>query len=84
MVLESHMFLKEKRDGKTKGSPTGDMIADFATKSFHGAIFEKFRDMIMGVVPAQDPGTGKLKTTSMDAKSVSRPSKDKKGLVTPQ
>jgi hypothetical protein len=35
------------------------MIADFATKPLQGALFKKFRDMIMGVVPAVDPGTGK-------------------------
>jgi hypothetical protein len=62
--------------------PTGSIIADCATKPLQCALFKKFRDMIMGVVPAQDPGTGKLKTTPTDAASASRPSKDKKGLVT--
>jgi hypothetical protein len=39
--------------------PTGDMIGDFMTKPIQGALFGKFRDQIMGVVPAQDPGPGK-------------------------
>jgi hypothetical protein len=30
-----------------------------------GALFQKFRDQIMGVVPAQDPGPGKAKWRSM-------------------
>jgi hypothetical protein len=32
--------------------PTGDMIEDYATKQLQGALFRKFRDHIMGVVPA--------------------------------
>jgi hypothetical protein len=42
--------------------PTGDMIRDFMTKPLQGALFWKFRDQIMGVVPAQDPGPGKAIT----------------------
>jgi hypothetical protein len=39
------------------------MIGDFITKPhLQGALFWKFRDQIMGVVPAQDPGPGKAKT----------------------
>jgi hypothetical protein len=38
------------------------MIRDFMTKPLQGALFWKFRDQIMGVVPAQDPGPGKAKT----------------------
>jgi hypothetical protein len=41
---------------------TRDMIRDFMTKPLQGALFYKFRDQIMGVVPAQDPGPGKAKT----------------------
>jgi hypothetical protein len=41
--------------------PTGDMIRDFMTKPLQGAPFRKFRDQILGVVPAQDPGPGKAK-----------------------
>ena len=39
--------------------PAGDMIGDFSTKPLQGALFRKFRDHIMGVIPAQDPGPGK-------------------------
>ena len=41
--------------------PTGDMIGDFMTKPLQGALFRKFRDQIMGVIPARDPGPGKPK-----------------------
>jgi hypothetical protein len=37
------------------------MIRDFMTKPLQGAPFRKFRDQILGVVPAQDPGPGKAK-----------------------
>ena len=42
--------------------PTGDKIRDFMTKPPQGALFYKFRDQIMGVIPAQDPGPGKTQT----------------------
>jgi hypothetical protein len=42
--------------------PTGDMIGDFMTIPLQGALFRMFRDQIMGVVPAQDPGPGKAIT----------------------
>jgi hypothetical protein len=35
------------------------MIGDYATKPLQGALFRKFRDQIMGVTPAKDPGPGK-------------------------
>ena len=38
--------------------PTRDMIGDFMTKPLQGALFCKFRDQIMGVIPDQDPGPG--------------------------
>jgi hypothetical protein len=38
------------------------MIRDFMTKPLQGTLFWKFRDQILGVVPAQDPGPGKAKT----------------------
>jgi hypothetical protein len=41
---------------------TGDMIRDFMTKPLQGALFWNFRDQIMGMVPAQDPGPGKAIT----------------------
>jgi hypothetical protein len=41
--------------------PTGNMIGDYATKPLQGAVFKKFRDLIMGVVPIEDPGPEKSK-----------------------
>jgi hypothetical protein len=35
--------------------PTGDMIGDYAAKPLQGALLRKFRDQIMGVIPARDP-----------------------------
>jgi hypothetical protein len=49
--------------------PTGDMIADFMTKPTQGALFKKFRDQIMGVSPAQNPGPGKPKLLQRLTKS---------------
>jgi hypothetical protein len=53
------------------------MIADYAAKPLQGALFKKFRDMIMGVVPVQDPRTGKLSTKPINSRSVSGPRKGK-------
>ena len=39
--------------------PIGDMIGDFMTKPLQGSMLRKFRDQIMGMIPAQDPGLGK-------------------------
>ena len=36
--------------------PTRDMIGYFMTKPLKGDLFRKFRDQIMGVIPAQDSG----------------------------
>jgi hypothetical protein len=42
--------------------PTGDMTGDFMTQEpTQGALFKSFRDQLMGVVSARDPGPGKLK-----------------------
>jgi hypothetical protein len=41
------------------------MIGDLMTKHPQGALFHKFGDQIMGVVPAQDPGPRKA-TTKID------------------
>jgi hypothetical protein len=57
-----------------------DMIGDFMTKPLQGALFQKFRDQIMGVqVPAQDPGPGKTKTkiNKSDTHTI-KPAKGKK------
>ena len=52
----------EKKDLSVEWCPTGDMIGDFMTKPNQGALFKKFRDQIMGIVPAKSPGPGKAKT----------------------
>jgi hypothetical protein len=41
--------------------PTGDMTGDYMKKPTQGALFKSFRDQLMGVVSARDPGPGKLK-----------------------
>ena len=41
--------------------PTGNKTRDFMTKPLQGALFCKFRDHIVGVVPMLDPGPGKVK-----------------------
>ena len=59
-----HFFVT---DGIDKGKPsvawcpTGNMTMNFMTKPLQGAPFCKFRDHIVGVVPMQDPGPGKVK-----------------------
>jgi hypothetical protein len=58
------------------------MIGDFTTKPLQGALFRKFRDQIMGVTPARDPGPGK--TDSNVGKIKNKPKKGKaKRLVPP-
>jgi hypothetical protein len=51
----------DKGDMSLVWCPTADMIGDFMTKPLQGALFRKFRDQIMGTVPARDPGPGKAK-----------------------
>jgi hypothetical protein len=56
--------------------PSGDMTGDFMTKPTQGALFKSFRDQLMGVVSARDPGPGKTKkskpTKKAKDKSVSK------------
>jgi hypothetical protein len=59
--------------------PTGYMIGDYATKPLQGALFRKFRDQIMGVTPARDPGPGK--TDGGVGKTETNKSRSKKGKV---
>ena len=40
---------------KVEWCPTEDMTGDFWTKTLQGALFRRFRDLIMGVVPQRDP-----------------------------
>jgi hypothetical protein len=56
---------------------TGDMIGYYTTKPLQGGLFRKFRDQIMGVTPARDPGPGK--TDGGVGKTETKKSKPKKG-----
>ena len=51
--------LVKKGDVSVVWCPSGDMIADFATKPLQGSLFKKFRDQIMGVISTIGPGPGK-------------------------
>jgi hypothetical protein len=59
--------------------PTGDTIGDYATKPLQGGLFRKFRDQIMEVTTARDPGPGK--TNGGVGKTETNKSKPKKGKV---
>jgi hypothetical protein len=61
------------------------MIGDYTTKPLQGALFQKFRDQIMGVTPARDPGPGKTDSgVGKTETSKTKPSKGKvKSLVLP-
>jgi hypothetical protein len=59
--------------------PTGDIIGDYATKPLQGALFQKFRDQIMGVTQARDPGSGK--TDGVVTKTETNKSKPKIGKI---
>ena len=41
--------------------PIGDMVGEYMTKPLQGDMFRKFRDQIMGLIPAADSGPGKVK-----------------------
>jgi hypothetical protein len=47
-----------KKEVSVAWCPTRDMIGDYVTKPLQGALFRKFRDQLMGVTPARDPGPG--------------------------
>ena len=49
----------KKGDVSVVWCPTGDIIADYATKLLQVSIFKKFRDHIIGVISAIGPGSGK-------------------------
>ena len=54
----------QKGDVEVEWCPTADMTGDFFTKPLQGALFKKFRDLIMGVVPHPEVGTGPEKSKS--------------------
>ena len=49
----------KKGDVSVVWCPTGDMIADYATKPLQGSLFKKFRDHIMGLIRTIRLGPGK-------------------------
>ena len=53
----------QKVDVSVEWCPTGDMASDFLTKPNQGALFKRFRDIIMGIVDQPDPGPGKPKVS---------------------
>jgi hypothetical protein len=55
------------REVSVEWCPTGDMTGDFLTKPLQGALFTRFRDLIMGVVAQPDPGPGKPKPVKAEA-----------------
>ena len=59
--------------------PMEDMIGDFMTKPLQGALFRKFRDQIMGVIPAWDPGPRKAKPRKGEKASCTQMAKPRKG-----
>jgi hypothetical protein len=71
----------KKKELTVEWCPTGDMIGDYMTKPTQGALFRNFRDQIMGVVPARDPGPGKVKkSASLQEKSDSKSKRKVKTL----
>jgi hypothetical protein len=43
-----------KGEVRVKWCPTKDMVADFLTKPLQGAMFKRFRDLIMGALPMRE------------------------------
>jgi hypothetical protein len=64
-----------KKELTVEWCSTGDMIGDYMTKPTQAALFKKFRDQIMGVIDAQDPGPGKAKVPK------GKPLKEKRARV---
>ena len=61
-----------KRDMSVEWCPTGDMTGDFFTKATQGALFLRFRDLIMGKLAQPDPGPGKPKVKSPKGKKLGK------------
>ena len=75
----------KKKEVSVVWCPTADMIGDYATKPLQGALFRKFRDLIMGVVSTEDPGPGKVTPKSGGPDKITSKAKTGKatGLVPP-
>jgi hypothetical protein len=59
LCINSRYFFVTNRIASNKLSvewcPTVEKIADFMTKPLQGALFKKFRDLIMGVISTKSP-----------------------------
>ena len=62
----------EKGDLTVEWCPTEDMTGDFFTKPLQGALFRRFRDLIMGVTVHPDPRGAKLKKKKSEHKKTSK------------
>ena len=60
----------------------GDTIGHFSTKHLQGALFKKFRDQMMGVVPEKNPGLGKSKPAQTPKKDNAKKKNPVKGKET--
>ena len=71
-----------KGDLNIEWYPTGDMIGDYMTKPLQGSLFRKFRDMIMGAVPASLPNKNASMEKKLTKKSLasSKPSRHRSVL----
>ena len=52
-----HFFIADrvaKGEVKIEWCPTGEMVGDCAAKPLQGALFKRFRDLVMGVVPVNN------------------------------
>jgi hypothetical protein len=57
-----------------KWCPTNEMIGDYMTKPLQGALFRKFRDLIMGVAPTTAPATSSDNPPASILRNSSNPS----------
>ena len=57
----------QKGDVLVEWCPTGSMTGDFLTNPNQGALFKRFRDVIVGVVEQPDPGPGNPKVSMKKA-----------------
>ena len=71
-----------KGDISLQWCPTGDMTADYFTKPLQGALFTRFRDLIMGVTVQPDPGPGKPIVSKNGVKKEKSPKTGKLGKRT--
>ena len=75
----------QKGDVDVRWCPTSLMTGDFFTKPLQGALFKRFRDLIMGVMPHPDVEDtrlhGKVKETDEEAPEPGMTSEERGGSV---